>query len=945
MKNTYKIAASRAGVALLITVVVVTAAVSFRAFSQIEEAGAARKHTLVVINSADDLLSELKDAETGQLGYLLTGDEAFLEPYLAVRDSLGDHLEKLGQRTRISAARKYLDALAPLINAKLADLSQVIELRRTHGMTAALANVRGSSGKPLMDSIRAEIKSFSQIERGVLAQNDAEFQANMRILFIVIVIASLLVLLLALSFAFFIYREIKNRLKNFVLLETQHLLEIQEETNKQLQQANVTLLISEGRLAVTLNSIGDAVIATDAEARVTLLNPIAEKLTGWTQAQAAGRPVDEIFHIINEETRQPAVVPIKETLARGTIQGLANHTVLIARSGSECAIADSCAPIRSRDGQVVGAVLVFHDITERRKIESGLEKTRKELEITKKISDEASELAESVINTVREPLISLDQDLRVLTVNRSFYDFFKVKPEETVGQLIYDLGNKQWDIPKLRELLETILPQKASFDNYEVEHDFATIGRRIMLLNARQIQRASGKERIILLAIEDITGRKHIESELQETRNELERIVQAQKLVITDTKESLDLETEGRLFDESEISHRQEALEAVYAMETTFDFSIESLYDQIVSSISATLRIPSVAIYEYRDGKIIRGSRCLDKNVSREIPHPSPCTACQSVLGNKNPQQFTGDLGKQFAGKLCFDTVRFHSCAGVQVNGSQGEVFGMINVLDDKKRAFTDPEIQFIETFARYIAHELSRRDLESRLIRADEMRLLGQLTSGVAHEVRNPLNGIMAIMGALSKELSATASLEPYLMHMRSQVSRLKLLMDGLLELGRPIREENMQEISLVKLVENSIATWLQTIQKSPREILFHQSKNTDDYIIKAEIARVTQMIINLLENAHNHSPADTPIALSIHRSGNAQATLIIKDCGRGIPAEILPRIFEPFFTTRKGGTGLGLSIVRRIVENHQGSVSAYNNTSGPGATFEIVLPLHIRQ
>ena len=88
----------------------------------------------------------------------------------------------------------------------------------------------------------------------------------------------------------------------------------------------------------------------------------------------------------------------------------------------------------------------------------------------------------------------LDQDLRGLKVSRSFYDFFKVKPEDTVGQLIYDLGNRQWDIPKLRVLLETILPEKSSFDNYEVEHDFATIGRRIMLLNARQIQRVLGKK-------------------------------------------------------------------------------------------------------------------------------------------------------------------------------------------------------------------------------------------------------------------------------------------------------------------------------------------------------------------------------------------------------------------------------------------------------------------
>ena len=93
-----------------------------------------------------------------------------------------------------------------------------------------------------------------------------------------------------------------------------------------------------------------------------------------------------------------------------------------------------------------------------------------------------------------------------------------------MGQLIYDLGNKQWDIPKLRELLETILPQKTTFDNYEVEHDFSTIGRRIMLLNARQIQRVLGKERIILLAIEDITERRRLEILLSESEERYRRL-------------------------------------------------------------------------------------------------------------------------------------------------------------------------------------------------------------------------------------------------------------------------------------------------------------------------------------------------------------------------------------------------------------------------------------
>ncbi len=169
-------------------------------------------------------------------------------------------------------------------------------------------------------------------------------------------------------------------------------------------------------------------------------------------------------------------------------------------------------------------LLAIEDITERREIENGLEKARKELAATKISEDEALEYAESIINTVREPLIALDQDLRVVKVSRSFYEFFKVKPEETMGQLIYDLGNKQWDIPKLRELLETVLPEKTTFDNYEVEHDFATIGRRIMLLNARQIKRVWGKERVILLAIEDITERKRLEILLSESEERYRRL-------------------------------------------------------------------------------------------------------------------------------------------------------------------------------------------------------------------------------------------------------------------------------------------------------------------------------------------------------------------------------------------------------------------------------------
>ena len=143
-------------------------------------------------------------------------------------------------------------------------------------------------------------------------------------------------------------------------------------------------------------------------------------------------------------------------------------------------------------------------------------KKMKELKI-----QDALEYTKSIINTVREPLIVLYEDLSVALANRSFYQVFKVKPEETEEQFIYDLGDHQWDIPKLRELLEDILPKTTSFDNFEVKHDFPGVGKRIMLLNACRIYLESNSTKLIILTIEDITDRKKIE-ELHEKIQKLE---------------------------------------------------------------------------------------------------------------------------------------------------------------------------------------------------------------------------------------------------------------------------------------------------------------------------------------------------------------------------------------------------------------------------------------
>ncbi|MBI5101703.1 MAG: PAS domain-containing sensor histidine kinase [Nitrospirae bacterium] len=120
---------------------------------------------------------------------------------------------------------------------------------------------------------------------------------------------------------------------------------------------------------------------------------------------------------------------------------------------------------------------------------------------------------EDIVETVREPLIVLDSDLRVLSANRSFYNSFRVTPEATIGNLIYDLGNRQWDIPKLRTLLEDILLKNDKFEDYEVDHIFSNIGHKTMLLNARRIIHKEKGSQMVLLAIEDVTKCRTLESE------------------------------------------------------------------------------------------------------------------------------------------------------------------------------------------------------------------------------------------------------------------------------------------------------------------------------------------------------------------------------------------------------------------------------------------------
>ena len=310
--------------------------------------------------------------------------------------------------------------------------------------------------------------------------------------------------LLAMTFSYLMYRSQQQRFKNSAYLEAQRQLDILNEANERLQKAVLSLRLSEERLSVTLNSIGDAVIATDADARVTLLNPFAEALTGWTQAEAVGRPVEDIFHIINQETREPAIIPIKETLAHATVQGLANHTVLIARDGAECPIADSCAPICGHDGQAIGAVLVFRDVTE-------------EYAARKALSDNQF-YTRSLIESNIDALVATDPSGLITDVNKQMETLTGIARDELIGTLFKGYFT---DPNRAEDGVKRVVSDKTVTD-YELTARAADGKETEVSFNATTFYDRDGQLQGVFAAARDVTERKRLDRALLEKNVELE---------------------------------------------------------------------------------------------------------------------------------------------------------------------------------------------------------------------------------------------------------------------------------------------------------------------------------------------------------------------------------------------------------------------------------------
>jgi PAS domain S-box-containing protein len=326
-----------------------------------------------------NLLSAVKDAETGERGFLLTGRERYLEPYNKAISTIPELLARLRTLYAFTPGQAVgLGRLERLTLAKLAELDESIRLRRLGREGEVHMILDSDQGKTLMDEVRVMCEGLVHTAEDRLASSVAAENASTTRL------RSMSMLGSAILFVFLIIssRVIRNGMAQ------RELLYKESDAAKNL-------------LMTTLTSIADAVIATDAEARITFINPVAEDLTGWRKEEALGRHITEVFPIVNETTQAKVDNPLEKALAAGVAVGLASHTNLISRSGTQSPIDDSAAPLRDKHGSLVGAVLVFRDISERRHSERRLEDAMAALQ---RSNEELQQFVNGAAHDLRSPL-------------------------------------------------------------------------------------------------------------------------------------------------------------------------------------------------------------------------------------------------------------------------------------------------------------------------------------------------------------------------------------------------------------------------------------------------------------------------------------------------------------------------------------------------------------
>ena len=519
--------------------------------------------------------------------------------------------------------------------------------------------------------------------------------------------------------------------------------------------------------------------------------------------------------------------------------------------------------------------------------------TNHELQIRHNLLNESHEFSEAIIATIHEPMLILDHKLHVKSANKSFYKKFLVDKEETEGKLLFDLGNKQWNIAKLRDVLIDILVKNSSFENFEVNHTFVDIGEKVMLLNAHLIVQKVNKEQLIMLAIEDITDRS--------------RYYLKEKYSLSLIEASLDplvtINTEGKITDMNQATVKITGISREKLKNTDFfDYFTE----------------PQKAREVYQE-VFAKGSVA-----------DSPLT-----LRHKN-------------GKLT--NVLFN---GSVYKDDNGKVLGVVIVARDvteQKRIETELiEAKVFAELATEIAIEEKAKAETAAQTAENAVKSKQQFLSNMSHEIRTPMNAIIGFTKVVLKT-GLTPKQKEYLMAIKMSGDALIVLINDILDLakvdsGKMTFEQTPFKLSL------SITAMLQLFETKIQEknlklVIDYDSKIPN--ILLGDPVRLHQIILNLVSNAVKFtSKGKIKVTILLLEEDEEKVTIkfSIKDTGIGINAAKMETIFDNFqqassdTTKLYGGTGLGLAIVKQLVEPQGGKIQV-ESTVNVGSTFIFTLP-----
>ena len=741
-------------------------------------------------------------------------------------------------------------------------------------------------------------------------------------------------------------------------------------------------------LRITLGSIGDAVISTDAEGRVTFLNRVAEFLTGWPMVEAVGRPLPDIFQIVNETSGLPVENPALQALRQGIVVGLANHTILIARDGTRRPIDDSAAPMRDEEGTTHGAVLVFRDVTERKRAE----------EIRERIA--------AIVDSSDDAIISKNLEGVIQSWNAGAERLFGYSAAEAVGQSISLI------IPPERSDEErTILKRMRRGER--INH-FETIrvaknGRRIDLsLSVSPLRDNEGNIFGASKIARDITERKRAEDE----RERLLREVQLGR---------------ERL---AEVFHRAPSFLAIFRGQNhVFELANERYY-QLIGNREIIGKPVREAVPEaegqdfferlddvFRTGKSFTSGE-MRTMLRREPDRPLEERYVEFVLQTlKDPDGSVSgilvqgiDLTERKRAetalrerderlRLFLDNATDYALIITDVQGRilewkggaetitgwrEAEMLGtssdilftaedraahvpenerMLAARDgraeekrwhlrkDGTRFFGDGVMTSLRSaagelhgFGKILRDFTERRWAEDALRDADRRK--DEFIAILAHELRNPLapirNGlqVMRLAGHDPDVVAQARSM------MDRQLSHMVRLIDDLLDVSR-ISQNKMElrrtQVLLSEIVGTAVETARPLIESMGHEL--HVQLPTSPVLLDADFTRIAQVLSNLLTNSAKYTEAGGRIWLTAERIGN-EAVISVRDTGIGIAAESLPRVFEMFSQVDRtmerssGGLGIGLALVKGLVEMHGGTAKAESGGEGMGSTFTVRLP-----